>query len=89
MDEDEFAAQLRSDGYSQIETKTLAPRPVNEGHGHPYAVRGLVLAGTFTVIRDNNPTTYHRGEIFAVPAGCVHSEEVGTGGAQILVGRKY
>ena len=89
MDKEEFAAQLRSGGYSEIEMKTLHPRPANEGHGHPYAVRGLVLAGTFTVIQENRPTTYRAGEVFAVPAGCVHSEEVGTEGAQILLGRKY
>jgi quercetin dioxygenase-like cupin family protein len=89
MDKDQFAAQLRSDGYSEIETKAVAPKPANERHGHPYAVRGLVLAGTFTVIQDDTPTTYHPGEVFAVPAGCAHSEEVGMEGAQILVGRKY
>jgi quercetin dioxygenase-like cupin family protein len=89
MDKDKFAAQLRSDGYSEVETKAVAPKPANERHGHPYAVRGLVLAGTFTVILDDNPTTYHPGEVFAVPAGRAHSEEVGKEGAQILVGRKY
>jgi len=89
MDKDEFAAQLRSDGYSEIETKTVAQRQANEGHGHPYAVRGLVLAGAFTVIQDNRPTTYRPGEVFAVAAGRVHSEEVGAEGARILVGRKY
>jgi hypothetical protein len=34
-----------------------------------------VLAGAFTVIRDNEPTTYKPGEIFSVPADCAHSEE--------------
>jgi hypothetical protein len=34
MDEDEFAAQLKSDGYSDIETKMVPPRPANIGHGH-------------------------------------------------------
>jgi len=89
MDKNEFDAQLRADGYTEIETKTLAPRPANEGHGHPYAVRGLVLAGAFTVIQDTKSTTYRPGEAFAVAAGIAHSEEVRREGAQILVGRKY
>jgi quercetin dioxygenase-like cupin family protein len=89
MDRNAFDAQLKADGYTEIETKTLAPRPANEGHGHPYAVRGLVLAGVFTVIRDGKPTAYRPGQTFAVAAGIAHSEEVGTEGAQILVGRKY
>jgi quercetin dioxygenase-like cupin family protein len=88
-DKDQFAAQLQADGYTEIETKAIAARPANEGHGHPYAVRGLVLTGAFTVIEGSKPTTYRPGEVFAVAAGCVHSEEVGAEGAQILVGRKY
>ena len=89
MDKNEFDVQLRTEGYTQIELKVLAPRPANEGHGHPYAVRGLVLAGAFTIIEGSKPTTYGPGEVFTVAAGCVHSEEVGTEGAEILVGRKY
>jgi quercetin dioxygenase-like cupin family protein len=89
MDKNEFDAELRADGYTEIETKAVTPRPANEGHGHPYAVRGLVLAGAFTVIQDSKSTTYQPGEVLMVAAGRVHSEEVGTEGAQILVGRKY
>jgi quercetin dioxygenase-like cupin family protein len=89
MDKNEFEAQLRADGYTEIETKALAARPANDGHGHHYAVRGLVLAGAFTVIQDSTPRTYRPGEVFTVAAGCAHSEEVGTEGAQMLVGRKY
>jgi quercetin dioxygenase-like cupin family protein len=89
MDKEQFVAKLRSDGFTEIETKELGPRPANEGHGHSYAVRGLVLAGAFTVIRDDKPTTFRPGEIFSVPADCAHSEEIGTEGAQIVVGRKY
>jgi quercetin dioxygenase-like cupin family protein len=89
MDKEEFAAQLRSDGYSDIEMKKVPPRPANEGHGHSYAARGLVLAGALTVIQDNKPITCRPGQVFAVEAGCAHSEEVGAEGAEILVGRKY
>jgi quercetin dioxygenase-like cupin family protein len=89
MDTSEFDAKLRADGYTEIETKTLAPRPANEGHGHPYAVCGLVLTGAFTVIQDTNATTYRPGEVFMVPAGSVHCEQVGPEGTEIMVGRKY
>ena len=89
MDKNEFDAQLRADGYTEIETKSLDARPANEGHGHAFAVRGLVLAGAFTVVQAGTSTTYRPGEVFMVGAGQVHSEEVGPEGAQILVGRKY
>ena len=89
MDRQVFAAQLRSDGYTEIETKSLQPRPANDHHGHSYAVRGLVLAGTFTVTQANVSKTYRPGEIFSVAADREHSEEVGSDGAEVLVGRKY
>lgn len=40
-----LTARLKADGYTEIETKSLQPRPANEHHGHPFAVRGLVLSG--------------------------------------------
>ena len=89
MERVEFEKQLRSDGYSQIETKDYAQRPANEAHGHDFAVRGLVLEGAFTVICDKRPVTYRPGEVFDVAGGVPHSEEVGPEGARVLVGRKF
>ena len=88
MDQAVFEAGLASAGYSQIETKALDPKPANTEHAHEYDIRGLVLDGIFIVRQDGQPTAYHAGEIFEVPAGRRHSEEIGPGGARILVGRK-
>ena len=89
MNRQEFEAQLKADGYTEIEAKFLQPRPANDHHGHPFAVRGLVLAGTFTVAQNNSAKTYRAGEIFSVAADHDHSEEVGADGADVVVGRKY
>ena len=89
MNRQQFEARLREDGYTEIEAKSLQPRPANDHHGHPFAVRGLVLAGAFTVSQNNISETYRAGEIFAVAAGQDHSEEVGPDGAEIVAGRKY
>jgi len=43
MKQDAFEAELRSAGYTGIETKALDPRPANNGHVHDYDIRGLVL----------------------------------------------
>ena len=59
MTRTEFETALTADGYTEIETKRLPPRPVNGEHGHHYAVRGLVLDGVFTVIQNNQPVSYH------------------------------
>lgn len=89
MEKQQFEARLKADGYTEIETKSLQPRPANEHHGHPFAIRGLVLAGTFTVSQNNVSKTYRAGEIFSVAADEEHFEEVGPEGAQIVAGRKY
>ena len=89
MNRQEFETQLKEDGYTEIETKSLKPRPANEEHGHPYAVRGLVLSGAFTVTQQNVSKTYRSGEIFSVAADQDHSEQIGPDGAEVVVGRKY
>lgn len=89
MNRQDFEARLKEDGYTEIEAKSLQPRPANEEHGHAYAVRGLVLSGAFTVTQRNITKTYRTGEVFSVAAGQDHSEEIGPAGAEVIVGRKY
>ena len=89
MKRQEFEDRLQQDGYTAIETKALQPRPANDEHGHPFAIRGLVLSGAFTVKQNDVSKTYRPGEIFSVEAGLEHSEEIGPEGAEIVVGRKY
>ena len=89
MDANAFEAELSRGGYTEIETKTIAPKPVNDAHTHDYIVRGLVLDGIFIVTEGNKPTTYRAGDIFQVAAGQPHTESFGPQGAKVVVGRKY
>ena len=89
MTQTEFATALAAAGFTEIEHKTLPPRPANGEHGHHYDVRGLVLNGLFTVIQNEQPVHYRPGEIFFVANGDLHCEEIGATGAEICVGRKY
>ena len=89
MDQNIFRANLISDGYTQIETNNLDCRPVNGEHIHDHDIRGLVLHGKFIVWRDNQPLSYEAGEVFTVPEGTKHAEQVGPQGAQVLIGRKW
>jgi hypothetical protein len=41
MKESDFEAQLRADGYTEIEAQKLAPRPGKGRHRHHFAIRGL------------------------------------------------
>ena len=89
MNTSAFEANLKADGYTEIETQSLQPRPGKGHHGHHFAIRGLVLAGAFTVTQNNRRVTYGPGEIFAVAEDHPHDEEVDPEGARVLVGRKY
>jgi hypothetical protein len=62
MTRTEFEAALKADGFVEIETKTLPPRPANGEHGHHYDVRGMVLDGIFTVIQNEKPIHYYPGD---------------------------
>jgi quercetin dioxygenase-like cupin family protein len=89
MNESEFEAKLKADGYTELERQTLEPRPGKGRHRHHFAVRGLVLSGTFLVTRESEPVTFAAGEIFSVPVGELHDESIGPDGARVLVGRKF
>ena len=89
MQQTAFEAELRSAGYTQIESKALDPKPTNTEHVHDCHIRGMVLDGVFIVTQGDQSVTYRTGDIFAVPAGKRHSEEIGPNGARILIGRKY
>jgi Cupin domain len=90
MNEIDFEARLRADGYMEIETKNLEePRPAKGQHEHPFSIRGLVLAGTFIVTQDDQRTIYQPGQVFAVEQGHPHDESIGPEGARVLVGRKF
>jgi hypothetical protein len=89
MNESEFEAQLKADGYTEIEMQILQPRPGKGRHRHLFAIRGLVLSGSFVVNQGSEPVTYGPGQIFAVADGELHDEWVGPQGASVLVGRKF
>ena len=89
MDQREFEAQLRADGFQEIELQELASRPGKGRHRHLFAIRGLVLSGTFNVTLDSEPVTHGPGQVFAVAEGQLHDESVGPEGARVIVGRKF
>jgi hypothetical protein len=89
MDQHEFEAQLRADGYQEIELQELAPRPRKGRHRHYFAIRGLVPSGTFFVAQNSDRIAYGPEQFFAVGHGELHDESIGPNGARVLVGRKF
>lgn len=87
--EAEFEAQLRDDGFQEIERLDLVARPGKGRHRHHFAIRGLVKSGTFVVAETGEPVIYGAGQIFDVARGSLHDEWIGADGASVVIGRKF
>ncbi len=88
MTRDEFEAQLKADGYTEIERKHQPSRTENGEHGHHFAVRGLIEKGEMLIRQNGVITSYRPGDMFTVAMGELHSEAYGPEGADVVVGRK-
>jgi quercetin dioxygenase-like cupin family protein len=89
MNEVDFESKLKADGFTEIATQDLQPRAPRGEHGHPFTVRGLVLAGAFIVTQDGERTVYGPGQVFDVAEGHPHDESIGPEGARVVIGRKF
>ena len=87
MDTAAFEASLKNAGY-EIGTSKGASSKVTQPHSHDFDVRALVLSGELTLTTDGTSRTYRVGDIFEMPAGCVHSEQYGPDGSESVVGRR-
>lgn len=87
MDRAAFEASVKDAGY-QIGTSTGAPGKVTQPHAHDFDVRALVVFGELSITANNASRTYRTGDVFDMPAGCMHSERHGPNGSELLVGRR-
>ncbi|WP_165982141.1 cupin domain-containing protein [Dankookia rubra] len=88
-DEAAFEAALRADGFQEVVRRAASPGQSLPDHDHGWDVRGLVLAGRFTVSAEGKVQDCGPGEVFTLAAGCRHTEAAGPDGAELLVGRRH
>ena len=89
MNTDDFQSALLTDGFADVDTRSLPPAQVNPLHSHPFAVRALVLEGEITLTVAGEARVYRGGDVFTMAAGCEHAEQVGPSGVSYLVGRRH
>ena len=87
MDQHEFAAELRRDGFRPVYA-SLRPNTREANHCHDFDARLFVLGGEITITRENTLETFRAGQCCEVPAGCMHTEQVGPEGVAYLSGRR-
>lgn len=88
MQDAEFEAALRSDGFQEVVTKFVPHAPPTPEHSHPFDVRALVLEGAITLTAGGQSRTYGPGDVFVMAHGRPHAEAIGAEGVRYVVGRR-
>jgi len=84
-----FEAELRAEGYVEIQTREIPGGTFNAEHAHPFEVKAMMLAGELQLACGGDTITYRAGEVFTMAAGREHVEQFGAATARYVVGRKY
>ena len=89
MDTRKFEAQLRSEGYLDMKSRTLDPAVPTHSHSHTFDTRLLVLDGEVTIRCEGQQQTYCAGEILEISRAVEHSESYGSTRFQFIVGLRH
>lgn len=81
-----FESDLRREGFDVIHGGQ-APGYAEDLHAHDFDARIMVLGGEITVCRDGNAVVFGVGDSCEIPAGCLHTTQVGVEGVSYLVGK--
>ena len=88
MNQHEFEAVLRAEGYATIAPIERAVGYALGEHDHPFDACALITRGDITLIVGGVATTYAAGEIFRLPARTPHLESAGPSGVSYISGRR-
>jgi quercetin dioxygenase-like cupin family protein len=84
----EFEAQLRAQGFSEVMEREYRPLAVIDTHVHHFAAKGLVVRGEMWLTVGNHTQHIVAGGTFELEADTPHSERYGSEGATYWVGRR-
>jgi len=87
MNQSEFEAELRRDGYS-VFYGGMGAEHVNPDHSHEWDARVMVIGGELTLTRGGRSETFRAGDSCAAKAGEVHAERAGPQGVAYVAGRR-
>lgn len=88
MSERELRRQLESEGFSHTFVWEDGPNAFYPDHTHAGLTAHIILDGEMTLTMGSDSQTYRVGDRCDVPAGAVHSAQMGPSGCRYLVGEK-
>jgi quercetin dioxygenase-like cupin family protein len=89
MNRAEFETELCEQGYLEVADRRMEANATNPEHSHEFDARLLVLEGEMTIISEGEERTYRAGDVYAMTAGCRHTEHCGPEGVRYLARRRY
>ncbi len=88
MDEADFRKQATDGGYGEPRPLLFSPNVSPQLHAHEFSVFLLVTRGELTLKFSEGEETFAVGDCCALPAGTLHDEYTGPGGADVLIATK-
>jgi len=88
LSESELRKQLAAEGFAHTYVWQDGPRALYPDHTHPGLTAHIILDGEMTLTSGGKSETYRVGDRCDVPAGAVHSAQMGPLGCRYLVGEK-
>lgn len=88
IDEKSFERKLQAEGFATTYVWQDGPGAKYRDHVHETETAHIILAGEMTLTMHGHSRTYQAGERCDVPAGAVHSAEMGPNGWKYLIGEK-
>ena len=88
IDEKALERKLQAEGFATTYVWQDGPGAKYREHVHETETAHVILGGEMTLTMDGTSRTYRAGERCDVPAGAVHSAEMGRSGCRYLIGEK-
>ncbi len=85
----EFETDARSQGFDECLERQWQPDVVLETHGHPFAVRALVVRGEMWLTVGDHTRHLRGGDRFELDRDVPHAERYGSEGATYWVARRH
>lgn len=88
MDEKKLTEQLRREGFGHTYVWQDGANAHYPDHTHAEETAHIILDGEMTLTMGSQTRTYRAGERCDVPAGAVHSAQMGPKGCRYLIGER-
>ena len=83
-----FEAEAKAQGFDEVVEREWAPQAVAGTHGHPFAVKALVVRGEMWLTCGDETRHLHPGDTFELDRDAPHAERYGAEGATYWVARR-